>query len=144
MKYNFELDLMNNPQQNISCNQCFGSVFIWSGSGSIQRFRQNTDPDPDQDPVRIRIQSRFKIAIFLSLGLNKGRPSYRRSLQPSKENIQHFKTWNCLIFFYFCESFLSSCIRIRIPNPDPDMDPLSWLNPDPIPNGSKTLPAIQI
>ncbi len=26
------------------------------------------------------------------LGLHKGRPSYSRSLQPSKENIQHFKT----------------------------------------------------
>jgi hypothetical protein len=33
-----------------------------------------------------------KIAIFLSLGLHKGRPSYRRSLQPSKESIQDFKT----------------------------------------------------
>ncbi len=30
--------------------------------------------------------------LFLSLGLYEGRPSYRRSLQPSKENIQHFKT----------------------------------------------------
>jgi len=28
-----------------------------------------------------------KVAIYLSLGLHKGRPSYRRSLQPSKENI---------------------------------------------------------
>jgi hypothetical protein len=26
------------------------------------------------------------------IGLQKGRPSYRRSLQPSKENIPHFKT----------------------------------------------------
>jgi hypothetical protein len=33
-----------------------------------------------------------KTAIYLSLGLPKGRPSYRRSLQPSKENIKHFKT----------------------------------------------------
>jgi hypothetical protein len=33
-----------------------------------------------------------KIAIYRSLGLHKGGPSYRRSLQPSKENIQHFKT----------------------------------------------------
>jgi hypothetical protein len=32
-----------------------------------------------------------KIAIFLSLGLHKGCPSYRRNLQPSKENIQHCK-----------------------------------------------------
>jgi hypothetical protein len=33
-----------------------------------------------------------KTTIYLSLGLHKGFPSYRRSLQPSKENIQHFKT----------------------------------------------------
>jgi hypothetical protein len=32
-----------------------------------------------------------KIAVYLSLGLHKGRPSNRRSLQPSKENIQHIK-----------------------------------------------------
>ncbi len=30
-----------------------------------------------------------KIAIYLSLGLHKGRPSYRRSLQPSKVKIEH-------------------------------------------------------
>ncbi len=28
-----------------------------------------------------------------------------RNLHPSKENIQHFKTWNFLTFFYFCRSF---------------------------------------
>jgi hypothetical protein len=32
-----------------------------------------------------------KNAIYLSLELLKGGPSYRRSLQPSIENIQHFK-----------------------------------------------------
>jgi len=35
----------------------------------------------------------YQIAIYilqyLSLGLHKGRPSYRRSLQPVKKNIQH-------------------------------------------------------
>ncbi len=36
---------------------------------------------------------------FTSLGLNKGRQSYRRSLQPSKENIQYWKKWNLLTFF---------------------------------------------
>jgi hypothetical protein len=46
----------------------------------------------------------------LSLGLHKGR--YKRSLQLSKENTQHFKTRNFLIFFYFCGSFLPSWIRI--------------------------------
>ncbi len=55
-----------------------------------------------------------KNAIDLSLGLHKGRPSYRRSLQPSKENIQHFKTWKFL--YFFCGSFfaLLSGFRIRI------------------------------
>jgi hypothetical protein len=33
-----------------------------------------------------------KLTNYLYLGLHKGRPSYSRSLQPSKENIQHFKT----------------------------------------------------
>jgi hypothetical protein len=41
-------------------------------------------------------------------------PSYRRSLQTSKENIQHIKKWNW--FFFFCESFLPSWMRIRIRN----------------------------
>jgi hypothetical protein len=55
-----------------------------------------------------------KIAIYLSLGLHKGRPSYRRSLQPSNENIQHFQTWNFLIFFsIFVGHFLTSLIRIQ-------------------------------
>ncbi len=57
--------------------QCFGSVFIWYGSG------------------RIRIlHFRTKTTIYLSLGLHKRFPGYRRSLQSSKENIQRFKTWN--------------------------------------------------
>ncbi len=63
-----------------------------------------------------------KIAGFLSLlGLNKGRPSYRRSLQPSKENIQHFKTWKFCTFFYFLGNFCpprsgsGSAIWMRIP-----------------------------
>jgi hypothetical protein len=79
----------------------------------IQHSRLKTNPDPD--PIRIRIQSGSralmtknwkkitakkknliflgsKTAIFLSPGLHKVRPGYRRSLQLSKEAIQHFKT----------------------------------------------------
>jgi hypothetical protein len=33
-----------------------------------------------------------KLQLTYSKASKKGRPSYRRSLQPSKENIQHFKT----------------------------------------------------
>ncbi len=62
-------------------------------------------------PIRIRIPSGSRVlmtkmkkitteknlilsksTIDLSLGLHKKRPSYKRSLQLSKENIQHFKT----------------------------------------------------
>ncbi len=65
----------------------------------------------------------IKTTIYLSLGLHKERPSYWRSLQLSKEAIQHFKSWHFLIFFYFCGSFLTSWIRIHWPdwiraNPD--------------------------
>ncbi len=59
-----------------------------------------------------------KIAIYLSLGLHKGRPSYRRSLQPSK-NIQHFDT--CLMFLYFFHFYSpGSGFRIRIRTHWPD------------------------
>jgi hypothetical protein len=46
-----------------------------------------------------------KIAIYLSLGLHKGRTSYRRSLQPSKENI-----------LYICRPFLKSYRRSLQPS----------------------------
>jgi hypothetical protein len=56
-----------------------------------------------------------KIAIYLSLGLHKGRPSYRRSLQ-------HLKTWNFLTFFLFCLVIFALL----------DPDPRAWVNLDPI------------
>ncbi len=77
----------------------------------------------------IRIQHFFqfffisKTAIYLSLGLHKERPSYRRSLQLSKENIQHLKTWNFFNFFssfvgHFCPPGSGSGFLIRIHWPD--------------------------
>ncbi len=73
-----------------------------------------------------------KTTIYISLGFFKGRTSYKRNLQLSKENIQHLKPWNFLIFFYFCRSFLPSSIRIRIRIPNTDPDRLAW-------SGSETL-----
>ncbi len=59
-----------------------------------------------------------KIAIYLSLGLHKESPSYWRRLQLSKEAIQHFKTWNFLIFStfmgHFCPPGSGSGFRILI------------------------------
>jgi hypothetical protein len=63
-----------------------------------------------------------KIAIHISLGVQKGRPSYRRSLQPSIENIQHIKKCNLLTFFLFL------CVIFALLDPDPGTP----LNPDPI------------
>jgi hypothetical protein len=46
----------------------------------------------EEKTPRILFSSFFssKIAIYLFLGLHTARPSYRRSLLPPKENIQHF------------------------------------------------------
>jgi hypothetical protein len=112
----------------------------------IQRSRLGTNPDPDPDTIRIqgfndqklkkncsRKKLNFfisKTAIYPSLGLHKVCPSYRRSLQLSKEGINPLKHELLQIFYYFCGSFLPSWIRIWIPNPDPD--PLARLNTDPI------------
>ncbi len=49
------------------------------------------DPDPDLK-LWIRIRKNEYGSETLVLGLHKGSYSYRRSLQPSKENIQHIKT----------------------------------------------------
>ncbi len=62
-----------------------------------------------------------KTTLYLLRGLHKGRPSYRKSLQPSKENIQHYKTWNFIFFLLLYVNFALL-----------DPDPMTWLNPDPI------------
>ncbi len=82
-----------------------------------------------------------KTTIYLSLGLHKERPSYRRSLQLSKEAIQHLKTWTFKITFvgHFCPPGSGSEFRIRIririhwpvesgSNPDPDPQPWNRKN----------------
>ncbi len=118
-----------------------------SGSGSAKRRKVRSGPTSRQCRStamlfwRVMFACWSKIAIYLSLGLHKGRTSYRRSLQSSKENIQHFKTWKFFTFFYFCGSFLPSWIRIRIRNlnVDLDPDPASQINADPCGSGSSTL-----
>jgi hypothetical protein len=109
------------------------------------------DPDPiqiqgfdDQKLKKIQLKKiklfGSKTTIYLSLELHKGRPSYGRNLQLSKENIQYLKTCNFLNFVYFFfGSLLPSWIRIRSHwpesefgsetlvcslDPDPGLDPL--------------------
>ncbi len=103
--------------------------------------------DPDPDPARIQgcndqklkeqreKKKNFwsKTAIYLSLGFHKVCPSYRRSLQLSKEAIQHFKTWT------FTNFFLLLWVIFALLDPDPDSEsgstgPIeSGSNPDPDP-----------
>ncbi len=61
---------------------------------SLIRIRIQSGSRGFDDQKFEKIYSWSKTTIYLSLGLHKGRPSYKRSLQLSKENIQHFKTWN--------------------------------------------------
>jgi hypothetical protein len=63
--------------------------------------------DPDQDPIQIqgfddqKIKKIYSLKkIYFSLGLPKVHPSYRRSLQPLKENIQHFKLFSIFVGHY--------------------------------------------
>ncbi len=108
----------------------------------------NTEPDPD--PIRIqgfndqKLKKKLqffwsKTAIYLSLDLHKVCPSYRRSLQFSKEAIQHFKTWT---FTNYC---LLLWVIFALLDPDPDSgsgstDPIEYgsnLDPDPDPQPCK-------
>ncbi len=106
--------------------ECFGSVFIWFGSGSsiLGRTPTRLQGFDDQKFQKIFWIKRQKLQ-FTNL-----RPSYRRRLPLSKRTsgtVQHFETWHFLIFFFFCGKFFLSSIRI----PNPDMDALTWLNRDP-------------
>ncbi len=107
----------------------------------IQHFRLIADPPPDSvldtDPgfwwpktVKLFSWKQFiffisKVAIYLSLGLHKGRPSYKRSFQLTiKKKIQHFKIWNFFTFSTFADHFCHpgsgssrpKSIQIRIHN----------------------------
>ncbi len=87
----------------------------------IQHFSLITNPDPDEAWFwwpKIHFWS--KIAIDLSLGLHKKRPSYRRSLQPSKRTSSTSKHQISWLFPIFVGHFDLL---------DPDPDPLTWLNP---------------
>jgi hypothetical protein len=107
--------------------QCCGSGFLESGAGygsesSIQVKRIQIQGFMTKNWKNI--VEKNKIFFYIkyynlhvqSLGLLNGRPSNRRSLQPSKENIQHFKKWNLITFFLFCGIFCPPGVPL---NPDP-------------------------
>jgi hypothetical protein len=109
------------------------------------------NPDPNTDPDLIWIQGfddqkvkkkntaeisfsfLIKITIYLSLGLHKGRPSYRISLPPSKEYTQYWYLKFINLFSIFVGHFCppGSEYESRDPtesgsNTDRDPDPQHW------------------
>jgi hypothetical protein len=64
------------------------------GSGSRPGWKSRVLMTENWKNLQLKNISFFisKIAIYFSLGLHRGRPNYRRSLQPSKENGQNCKT----------------------------------------------------
>ncbi len=85
--YSFFTDPDPDPDPEFDVGDQYGS-----GSGSNPILIQGFN---DQKFKKITAEIFFflsKTAIYLSLGLHKVCPSYRRSLQYSKEAIQHFKT----------------------------------------------------
>ncbi len=144
--------IVSSKMEKIWKGQGCGSAFISSGSGSSilgwipiriqygsgsRAFMTKNWENKNYSWKKKKKNFWSKTTIYLSLGLYKERPSYRRSLQLSKEAIQFFNTWTFKQIFYFCGSFLPSWIRIRIPNPD--SDPLIRLNPVQSESGSATL-----
>ncbi len=82
-------------------------VIRFQMKNSLCAVNRVSDPHPacfliaDQEPAFWWPKFGKNITLYLSLVLFKGRPRHMRSLQPSKENIQHFRTWQFFSFSYF-------------------------------------------
>jgi hypothetical protein len=95
-------------QKCLWSDQCSESEFTESGSSIISESGSRVFMTKNWRKKSWFFSSSIftkKIAIYLSLGLHKGRPNYRRSLQPSKENIRHLKKWNLLSISIFVDHF---------------------------------------
>jgi hypothetical protein len=90
-----ELGLPPPPQANVAPQDPSG--------GKIHSFAGEGMGDP------IQTKGQKLCSTLYGSDLHKGRPNYRRTLQPSKENIQ--QKMKFINFFYFCGSFLPSWIR---------------------------------
>jgi hypothetical protein len=98
-----------------------GATTLWVSGVSAVVFSRvadpcsfETDPDPGFDEQKLKKftvkknnRNCFgsKTTVYLSIGIHKGRPSYKRSLSLSKENIRHSKTWTFLFFSSFVGHF---------------------------------------
>ncbi len=99
----------------------------------IRHFRLNPDPGfwcPKMErnwyvkKNLILFYQKLQFTIYISLGLHhKKRPSCRRSLQHSKENLQHFKTLNFWIFSVFVGHFCPPASGYGSTEPGSNPDP---------------------
>jgi hypothetical protein len=104
----------------------------------LQHFRLNTDPDPGYDQKltkNLQLKNKNKVSLDQKLqfiypyATIKDIQVTKEAFSSQKREHQALAKKKFLIFFYFCESFLPSWIRIRIPNTDLEPDPLTTLNP---------------
>ncbi len=105
-------------------NQGCGSLLIFYGFGSGSSILAGSRAFMTKNWKKLQLKFFFiflgsKTAIYLSLGLHKVCPSYRRSLQLSRPS-NTSKHELLQIFVYFCGSFMPSWIRIRIRIHRPD------------------------
>ncbi len=125
----------------------FKKLLFWLSDFTPLTYPSVVDPDSTLDQCRsgssfgsgysdLMIESinnlqLSKIAIYLFIGLHKGRPSHGRSLQPSIENIQLCKTLHFFTYFFlfwgnFCPpgsgSEFPMRIRIHLTNINADPD----------------------
>ncbi len=126
-------------------HQGCGSAFISSGSGSSIlgwipiriRILSGSRALMTKKWKKLKLKKNYiffwsKTAFYLSLGLRKVRPRYKRSLQLSKEAIQYLKTWTLKSFSTFVGHFCppGSGSGFRSGSADPIE---SWSIPDPDP-----------
>ena len=109
--------------------QCFGSIFIESGSGSSQKSQSGSGSrkglNLDPVPSYFLTLSEEKKIFFIIISFYHQKKSIKRMLKKSLNG--KIMSWIFNIF----DLILSPWIRIRIPNQDPD--PEDPLNPDPDP-----------
>ncbi len=93
-------------------------VLFWERKASpVCPLRRPTDMNGNKQFFRKKLHNLYfllsKMKIYLFLGLHKGSPICRRSLQPSNENIRHFRT-------LISELFVFMWVILALP------DPVDW------------------
>jgi hypothetical protein len=95
-----------------SCDYSGGPVslgLIWTYFYTVDSVSDPYFIEPDPDPAfQAEYRSGYRVLMAKTcktFSLSQGRPSYRRNLQPSKENIQYVKTWIFLIISIFVGDF---------------------------------------